>query len=115
MRVAEEQAAAEMNETLAAVSAGDGHSLMMSTQGRVWSCGRNEKGELGRGGDEKQLLRVDLVLAEGERALAIAAGDAVSTVLTQKMAANDTRVFAFGSNQVRWWPSASELAAVAVL
>ena len=100
MRAAEELAAREAGEALAAVSAGHGHALVMSTQGRVFSCGRNEKGQLGRGGDGDRLQRVDLVLAEGEQAVCIAAGDAVSTVLTKRKAAHDTRVFAFGSNQL---------------
>ena len=100
MRAAEELAAREADEALAAVSAGHGHALVMSTQGRVFSCGRNEKGQLGRGGDGDRLQRVDLVLAEGEQAVCIAAGDAVSTVLTKRKAAHDTRVFAFGSNQL---------------
>jgi alpha-tubulin suppressor-like RCC1 family protein len=78
---------------IVAVSTGDGHSLLLDSQGRVFSFGFNESGQLGLGDKNFRLTPMMITKIEGPSApmIAISAGHTHSLILNV-----DGRVFSFG-------------------
>uniref|UniRef100_A0A4W4EXY7 RCC1-like domain-containing protein n=1 Tax=Electrophorus electricus TaxID=8005 RepID=A0A4W4EXY7_ELEEL len=71
------------------------HSLLITTEGKLWSWGRNEKGQLGHG-DTKRLDAPKLVEALGEEVIVAAAcGRNHTLALTENGA-----VYSFGENKL---------------
>ena len=86
---------------VAAVECGYHHSLVLSTDGALFSCGWGAHGQLGHGvqQDEPSLLRVTFYDAAGRpdpsvKVARVAGGDRHTLALT-----TDGRVFGFGSNE----------------
>ncbi|MEV5572336.1 Ig-like domain repeat protein [Spirillospora sp. NPDC052269] len=74
--------------------AGDGgHSLALTTDGRVWGWGRNAQGQLGDGTNTDRLTPVEMALPAGVHVTQVAAGGSHSLLL-----ASDGRVWATGYN-----------------
>jgi alpha-tubulin suppressor-like RCC1 family protein len=75
------------------------HSLALTLDGKVWSWGLSEKGELGNGTTDRslvpQLIDPDGTWA-GQRVVAVAAGERHSVALTES-----GEVFCWGSNYLR--------------
>ena len=64
------------------VSAGGGHSLAITADGAVWSCGMGYAGQLGHGDEQHQLLPKKVEAFAGRRVVAVSAGAAHSLALT---------------------------------
>lgn len=83
-------------KTITAIAAGYGHSLVLTSDGEVFSWGSNGNGKLGNGTniDPRTPVKVDASGAlAGKRVIAIAAGEDHSIALTA-----DGLVFAWGDN-----------------
>ncbi|WP_019871412.1 RCC1 domain-containing protein [Salinispora oceanensis] len=78
---------------LAAVAAGDGHSLALTSAGTVLAWGRNRVGQLGDGSTINRSTPVDVSLPPGTTVTAVAAGFNHSLALTSA-----GTVFAWGDN-----------------
>jgi alpha-tubulin suppressor-like RCC1 family protein len=81
-----------------ALAGGQGHSLAISSAGRVYSWGSNSSGQLGIGSRGAPITSVEAVLSSGgllnsKTVTAVAAGSSHSVALTQ-----DGLVFTWGSN-----------------
>ena len=81
--------------SITSASAGDAHSLFISSDGAAFSCGRNQHGQTGRPrSTSAQLLVAKRIPGlEHVRVVAAAAGDSHSLLLTE-----DGEVYACGSN-----------------
>eukprot|EP01102_Stenamoeba_stenopodia_P009623 TRINITY_DN284_c1_g3_i1.p1 TRINITY_DN284_c1_g3~~TRINITY_DN284_c1_g3_i1.p1 ORF type:complete len:422 (-),score=56.51 TRINITY_DN284_c1_g3_i1:964-2229(-) len=87
------------DSSIIAIAAGGYHSVALDAEGRVWTWGRNDFGQLGLGPDydadpivPKPTLVPDFTLSGGPVAL-IAAG------LLHTLAADQTNIYAWGSNE----------------
>lgn len=60
-------------QNIIAIAAGDYHSLALGSDGRVWSWGRNNKGQLGDGSPNSKSTPIQL--PELNNIVGIAAGD----------------------------------------
>lgn len=78
-------------QNIIAIAAGDYHSLALGSDGRVWSWGRNNKGQLGDGSRDKKSTPVQL--SEPNNIVALDAGDLHSLALSSNGA-----VWAWGNN-----------------
>jgi len=65
-----------------AVSAGGAHSLVITTDGSVWSWGYGGQGRLGHGDRQRQLLPKKIEAFAGQRVVAVSAGGAHSLAIT---------------------------------
>ena len=77
-----------------AVSAGDNHSLAITTDGSVWSWGDGGEGKLGHGDEQEQLLPKKVEALAGQRVVAVSAGQHQSIALTA-----DSVVFTWGRGE----------------
>ena len=75
------------------MSPGIFHCLALDAQGRVFSCGNNKSGELGRTGDAGVFAEIEN--APEEPIKSISAGFAVSFIITES-----GKVYAFGSSRL---------------
>ena len=75
------------------LAAGDRHSLVVSTTGRLYSFGRGQSGRLGHGDTAHQLAPRLVAALQGVRVSAAAAGEAHSLALSEG------KVYSFGSGQ----------------
>lgn len=95
--VAVKMSGALLGKSVTAVAAGARHSLALAADGKVFAWGANGNGQLGNNTETPSLepaaVKMDGALA-GKTAIAIAAGDDFSMVLT-----SDGRVFGWGSNE----------------
>ncbi|VDN02914.1 unnamed protein product [Thelazia callipaeda] len=84
----------ELGVNVVAVASGEKHSLFLSDNGEVWSCGCNCSGELGRvaGGECSYTIR-PINLSSHSKIIQIAAGRNHSMAV-----AEDGRLFGWGSN-----------------
>jgi len=73
------------------VSAGGLHSLALTADGAVWSCGCGYSGQQGHGDTLDKLLPKKVEALTGQRVIAVSAGDAHSIATTA-----DSAVFAWG-------------------
>ena len=80
-RAMEEQGKLAGDECIAHISAGYGHTLATSTLNQMFSCGKNDQGQLGRGGDTAQLRLMSVILERGENVEDIHAGRGLSMIL----------------------------------
>jgi len=78
-------------QRVVAVSAGDEHSLALTADGAVWSCGDGSYGLLGHGDEQRQLLPKKVEAFAGRRVVAVSAEELTSFALTA-----DGAVFAWG-------------------
>jgi len=69
-------------QRVAAVAAGECHSLALTADGSVWSWGRGTFGRLGHGDEQHQLLPKEVEALAGERVIAVSAGPYHSFALT---------------------------------
>ena len=69
-------------QRVVAVSAGDEHSLALTADGAVWSWGWGERGLLGHGNEQRQLLPKKIEAFAGQRVVAVSAGLYDNLVLT---------------------------------
>ena len=76
------------------VSAGEHHSLALTTDGAVWSWGDGALGQLGHGDQQNQLLPKKVETLEGWRVVAVSAGSDHSLALTA-----DGASFAWGKGE----------------
>tara|TARA_R110000868_G_scaffold158036_3_gene385776 strand:- start:23506 stop:25305 length:1800 start_codon:yes stop_codon:yes gene_type:complete len=85
------------NEFICSAAGGSGHTVVLTTSGRVFTCGRNDYGELGRTSDENtqrilaEMTQPDSLRSEAFRG--VAAGTAHTVVLT-----TSGRIFTCGDN-----------------
>lgn len=79
--------------TATAVAAGNGHSLAIGSNGRLYAWGRNTDGQLGNGGNSRVSLPVAINLPDSVSPTAVAAR------ATQSLASGaDGRLFSWGAN-----------------
>ena len=78
-------------ERVAAISAGDFHSFVLTREGALLSCGYGWKGRLGHGDEEDQHLPKLVEALRGVRVVAVSTGDLHSLVL-----ADTGAVYSFG-------------------
>ncbi|MFH4974903.1 hypothetical protein AB6A40_001612 [Gnathostoma spinigerum] len=84
----------ENGVSIQAIASGEKHTLFLAEDGKVWSCGNNLNGQLGRGTQTKGCNSIYPVLfSSGTTIVQIAAGRAHSMAV-----ADDGRLFAWGSN-----------------
>jgi len=69
-------------QRVVAVSAGELHSLALTANGAVWSWGYGASGQLGHGGQQRQLLPNKVEALAGQRVVAVSAGSEHSLALT---------------------------------
>eukprot|EP00947_MAST-08B_sp_MAST-8B-sp1_P004751 g4751.t1 len=74
-----------------AVSAGDWHSLFLTEDGKVYSCGGGLNGRLGHGNEQEQFVPKLIEALSGMRVCAVSAGDWHSLFLTE-----DGKVYSCG-------------------
>ena len=79
-------------ERVVAVSVGSDHSLALTADGAVWSCGSGYFGQLGHGDEQSQLLPKKVEAFTGRRVVAVSAGDFHSLAVTA-----DGAVWSWGS------------------
>ena len=79
------------------VSAGDGHSALLDSDGELWMCGLGDHGQLGTGGRERMLTptRVPKWQLGGARVKMVACGYYHTLVLTEA-----GRLWAFGCGEL---------------
>ena len=65
-----------------AVSAGGQHSIAITADGAVWSCGCGSSGRLGHGDTQEQLLPKKIEDLAGQRVVAVSAGGFHSIAVT---------------------------------
>ncbi len=82
-----------ISDSIAALAAGDDHSLAIDANGGVWAWGRNDHGQLGDGTTVDRAVPVPVSGLPGP-AIEVAAGAAHSLALLA-----DGEVFAWGSNE----------------
>ena len=85
------------NEQIIQIAAGDGHTVILSSRGRVWACGFNKFGQLGVGDRASRFVLTpvaDVRLMPGEQIVQIAAL-AQSTIVLSSIG----RVWACGLNE----------------
>jgi alpha-tubulin suppressor-like RCC1 family protein len=75
------------------IAAGYKHSLVLSSDSKVYATGYNNKGQLGLGNNDNENNFTEVTLPTSANIIAIAAGDYHSLVLT-----SDGKVYATGSN-----------------
>ena len=77
-----------------ALSAAQWHNLALTADGAVWSWGDGDRGRLGHGDQQTQLLPKKVEAFAGQRVVALSAGDAHSLALT-----TDGAVFTWGAGE----------------
>ena len=70
------------DQRVIAVSAGEHHSLAMTADGAVWSCGHGGLGQLGHGDSQNRLLPKKIEALTGQRVVAVSAGGYHNLALT---------------------------------
>ena len=83
-------------QRVVAVSAGEAHSIALTADGSVWSWGYGERGRLGHGDEQRQLLPKKVEAFAGQRVVAVSAGGFHSLALTA-----DGAVFTWGEGEHR--------------
>ncbi|VIO89751.1 conserved hypothetical protein,hypothetical protein [Brugia malayi] len=80
--------------TVKSIASGERHTLFLSDDGKVWSCGSNYNGELGRGGVREGSYTIYPVhISSTVSIIQISAGRSHSMAVS-----DDGRLFAWGSN-----------------
>jgi len=96
--VAVTDAGALAGKTVTAIAAGNGYSLALTSDGKVYAWGSNANGQLGNGTTTTSLVPVavtDTGVLAGKTVTAIAAGNGYSLALT-----SDGKVYAWGYNAI---------------
>jgi alpha-tubulin suppressor-like RCC1 family protein len=90
----------QMLSDVVAVSSGDSYTLALTADGRVWSWGRNNYGQLGNGIDEGERTFADPVLTlDGDLETPLSGIAAIAAGPEHALAlAADGRIYAWGSN-----------------
>uniref|UniRef100_A0A8R1XQ80 HECT domain-containing protein n=3 Tax=Onchocerca TaxID=6281 RepID=A0A8R1XQ80_ONCVO len=84
----------EHGVTVKAIASGEKHTLFLADDGKVWSCGSNYNGELGRGGVKEGSYTIYPVhISNTVTIIQISAGRSHSMAVS-----DDGRLFAWGSN-----------------
>uniref|UniRef100_A0A158P5R9 tRNA (cytosine(34)-C(5))-methyltransferase n=1 Tax=Angiostrongylus cantonensis TaxID=6313 RepID=A0A158P5R9_ANGCA len=81
--------------TVTSISCGEKHTLILDEDGKMWSVGGNENGQLGRGGRGPGSFTIyPVCFSGGVQIIQVAAGRSHSLAV-----AEDGRLFAWGSNE----------------
>ena len=70
------------DQSVVATSAGTGHSLVLTSDGAVWSWGAGVYGQLGHGDEQRQMLPKKIEALAGQSVIAVSAGFAHSLAIT---------------------------------
>jgi alpha-tubulin suppressor-like RCC1 family protein len=81
------------------IAVGSLHTLVLFENGKLWGFGANVRGQLGLGNIRKQTIPRRIELPEGEKVIAIAAGDQDTFVLCEN-SKNCRTLYGFGQNNV---------------
>eukprot|EP00658_Telonema_sp_P-2_P062790 TRINITY_DN51467_c0_g1_i1.p1 TRINITY_DN51467_c0_g1~~TRINITY_DN51467_c0_g1_i1.p1 ORF type:complete len:306 (+),score=71.39 TRINITY_DN51467_c0_g1_i1:114-1031(+) len=74
-----------MRHTVRQVAAGAAHTLVLGAEGELWSCGRNQSGECGRGHSNPSQPLERVVLPDDKVASSIAAGQSSSFAIAEQL------------------------------
>jgi alpha-tubulin suppressor-like RCC1 family protein len=81
------------------IAVGSSHTLVLFENGKLWGFGANFWGQLGLGNIRKQTIPRRIELPEGEKVIAIAAGEQDTFVLCEN-SKNCRTLYGFGENNV---------------